>query len=63
MRTRLISGLVIGLLALGACSNEDDGEPTTQAGGETAGTQTPAGLDAAFGQNGVLGATPGPGRP
>src|ERR687896_485720 len=54
MRTRLISGLVIGLLALGACSSDDDGQPTTQAGGEKAGTERPTGLDAGFGQGGVL---------
>jgi uncharacterized delta-60 repeat protein len=51
---RLLSGLAIGLLALGACSNDDDGEPTTQAGGETKGTETPTGLDASFGNGGVL---------
>ena len=54
MRTRLVSGLVIGLLALGACSNDDDGQPSTQAGGETTGTETPTGLDASFGNGGVL---------
>jgi hypothetical protein len=37
MRRRLISGVVVGLMALGACSSDDDGEPTTQAGGETTG--------------------------
>jgi uncharacterized delta-60 repeat protein len=54
MRRRLISGVVVGLLALGACSSDDDGEPTTQAGGETAGKETPTGLDASFGNGGVL---------
>ncbi len=54
MRTRLISGLVIGLMALGACSSDDDDGPTTQAGGETSGAAAPTGLDASFGNGGVL---------
>ncbi|HYH51831.1 MAG TPA: hypothetical protein VEG38_19985 [Acidimicrobiia bacterium] len=52
MRQRLIGALVVGLVAFGACSNDDDGGPTTQAGGEA--TSNPAGLDASFGDNGVL---------
>ncbi len=42
MRTRLISGLVVGLLVLGACSKEDDPPEASAAGGETTETATPA---------------------
>jgi uncharacterized delta-60 repeat protein len=54
MRTRLVSALVVGLLVFGACADDDGEEPSTQAGGETTSTATPTGLDAGFGQNGVL---------
>ena len=54
MRTRLISGLVLGLLLLGACSSEDDTPEASEAGGETTEAQKPTGLDAGFGQGGVL---------
>jgi uncharacterized delta-60 repeat protein len=53
MRTRLISGLVLGLLVLGACSSDDDPPGTSEAGGETT-EEKPTGLDAGFGQGGVL---------
>src|SRR5688572_15468478 len=54
MRTRLVSGLVLGLLVLGACSSEDETPEASEAGGETTEAQTPTGLDAGFGQGGVL---------
>src|SRR3712207_6699635 len=54
MRTRLIGALVVGLVAFGACSDDDDGGPTTQAGNETSDAAKPAGLDSGFGNNGVL---------
>ncbi|HEV3364950.1 MAG TPA: hypothetical protein VG795_12585 [Acidimicrobiia bacterium] len=54
MRIRLISGLVIGLLVLGACSSDDETPEASEAGGETTEAETPKGLDAGFGQDGVL---------
>jgi uncharacterized delta-60 repeat protein len=54
MRTRLISGLVIGLLVLGGCSNDDGTPEASEAGGETTEAETPKGLDTGFGQDGVL---------
>ena len=54
MRTRLISGLVLGLLVLGACSSDDETPDASKAGGETTEAQKPTGLDAGFGQGGVL---------
>lgn len=54
MRTRLISGLVLGLLMLGACSSDDETPEATEAGGETTEAQKPKGLDAGFGQDGVV---------
>ena len=55
MRTRLLSGLIVGLLALGACANDDDGGPATQAGGEATEAESPTRLDSGFGKDGVLG--------
>ena len=55
MRTRLISGVVLGLLVLGACSSEDDTPEASEAGGETTEAQKPTGLDAGFGEQGVVG--------
>lgn len=55
MRRRLITGLVVGLLVLGACSSDDDTPEASEAGGETTEAQKPTGLDAGFGQGGVLG--------
>ena len=54
MRIRLISGLIIGLLALGACASDDETPKASEAGGETTEAETPKGLDAGFGQDGVL---------
>jgi uncharacterized delta-60 repeat protein len=54
MRTRLISGLVFGLLVLGACGGDDDPPEASEAGGETTEAAKPTGLDAGFGQGGVL---------
>ena len=53
MRTRLISGLVLGLLVLGACSSDEDPPKASEAGGETTEAATPTGLDPGFGQGGV----------
>jgi uncharacterized delta-60 repeat protein len=55
MRTKLVGALMVSLLALGACSDDDDKNAqtdTSEAGGQT--TETLKGLDAGFGQNGVL---------
>ena len=54
MRRRLITCLVVGLLVVGACSSEDDTPEASEAGGETTEAQKPTGLDAGFGQGGVL---------
>ena len=55
MRSRFLGALMVGVLVLGACSNDDDGPGTTsQAGGEEPGTVTMAGLDSSFGQDGVV---------
>ena len=54
MRRRLISGLVVGLLVLGGCSSDDETPETSEAGGETTEAQKPTGLDAGFGQGGVV---------
>lgn len=59
MRTKLIGALVVGLLAFGACSDDDDEgaqkTDTSEAGGRTTEAAV-KGLDTAFGQNGVLAA-------
>jgi uncharacterized delta-60 repeat protein len=56
MRTKLVSALMVSLLALGACSDDEDKNAQTdssEAGSQTT-DATLAGLDAGFGQNGVL---------
>ena len=46
--------LIVGLVVLGACSSEDETPEAREAGGETTEAQTPTGLDAAFGEQGVM---------
>ena len=56
MRTKLVGALTVGLLALGACSDDDDKNArtdTSEAGGQTT-EGTLKGLDSGFGQDGVL---------
>lgn len=64
MRTRLISGLVVGLLVLGACSNDDDPPAASEAGGETTETVTVDGVQpiplAADAHDRLLAVTSGP---
>ncbi|HET9770193.1 MAG TPA: hypothetical protein VFS16_04835, partial [Acidimicrobiia bacterium] len=58
MRTKLIGALMVGVLALGACSDDDDEGAktgTSEAGGQTTEASL-TGLDSGFGQNGVLAA-------
>lgn len=55
MRTKLIGALIVGTLAFGACSDDDEGArtDTSEAGGQT--TETPLeGLERDFGRDGVL---------
>jgi uncharacterized delta-60 repeat protein len=54
MRTRLVRCMILGLLVLGGCSSEDDTPEASEAGGETTEAVKPTGLDAGFGQQGVL---------
>lgn len=64
MRTRLISGLVVGLLVLGACSNDDDPPEASEAGGETTETAIVDGVQplplSADGHDRLLAVTNGP---
>jgi uncharacterized delta-60 repeat protein len=56
MRTKLLGALMVSLLVFGACSDDDDksaNTDTSEAGGRT-NEATLTGLDAGFGQNGVL---------
>ncbi len=59
MHTKLLGGLMIGLLVLGGCADDGDDEATNEtskAGGETTEEEAAelTGLDTSFGQNGVL---------
>ncbi len=55
LRTRLLAGLMLGVLLSGACSSDDDDPGSTSQGGETGNeAATLTGLDSGFGQNGVV---------
>lgn len=54
MRIRLVRCLVLGLLVLGACSSDGGTREPSEAGGETTEAGKPTGLDAGFGQGGVV---------
>jgi uncharacterized delta-60 repeat protein len=58
MRTKLVGALMVSLLVLGACSDDDDEgakTDTSEAGGQTTEASL-KGFDTGFGQNGVLAA-------